>query len=85
MQPLFSSAIRSNYATESFDSHSCQYLLTSHGSRNPENHQTDPIQEDNLANEGDRIETGEKISSITRGNHNPKELANKHVESPSNV
>ncbi|KAH7536998.1 hypothetical protein FEM48_Zijuj03G0045300 [Ziziphus jujuba var. spinosa] len=82
MQPLFSTASRSEYATESFNSHSCQYLLTSHGSRNLESHQNDPIQEDNLANEGDRIETGEKISSITQGN---QEMANKHVESPSNA
>lgn len=84
MQPLFSSAIRSDYGAESFDSHSCLYHLTRHGSRTSENHGTDPIQEDHLANEGDRAETVEKITPITEGNHNRKELANKHVESPSN-
>ncbi|KAF3434149.1 hypothetical protein FNV43_RR25252 [Rhamnella rubrinervis] len=85
MQPLFSSAIRSDYGAESFDSHSCQYHLTSHGPRTSENHGTGPIQEDHLANEGERAETGEKIAPITEGDHNLKELANKHVESPSNA
>ncbi|PON44142.1 43kDa postsynaptic protein [Parasponia andersonii] len=95
MQPLFSSAIRSRYGTESIDSqsryetesvdsHSCQYVLTNNGSRSHENCGLNSIQQDHLPTKVNPAEAGENISSIVEGNLSPKDLANKHVESPSN-
>ncbi|PON85117.1 43kDa postsynaptic protein [Trema orientale] len=83
MQPLFSSAIRSRYGTESIDSHSCQYILTNDGSRSHENCGMNSIQPDHLTTKGNPAEAGENVS-ISEGNLSPKDLANKHVESPSN-
>ncbi|CAN6697555.1 unnamed protein product [Malus baccata var. baccata] len=84
MQPLFSSAIRSHYGTESFNTHSYRYLLNSRASRTHENHGMDPIQEDNAASEGDATDARENSSPLTESNQISKDSANKHVESPSN-
>ncbi|KAL6289398.1 hypothetical protein ACE6H2_006908 [Prunus campanulata] len=84
MQPLFSSAIRSHYGTESFNTHSYRYMLNNRGSRTHDNRGMDPIQEDNLPSEGDAADTGENASPLTENTQDSKDLANKHVESPSN-
>ncbi|GAV83768.1 zf-RING_2 domain-containing protein [Cephalotus follicularis] len=86
MQPLFSSAIRSHYGMESFETHSYNCLLTCHGlpSRNRDNHVMDPIQEDQFASEGDRADAGNNIPSAN-GNQIMKDSGIKHVESPSNT
>lgn len=84
MQPLFSSAIRSHYGTESFDIHSYRYPLNNHGSRTHANPSMDPIQEDHLASEGDGADARENALPLTESNLNSKDVTNKHVESPSN-
>ncbi|KDP45016.1 hypothetical protein JCGZ_01516 [Jatropha curcas] len=86
MQPLFSSAIRAPYGTESFDAHSYNCLLTAHGlsSRTHDNLVNDSIQESHCVSEGHEAEAGENLSSITEGNEIIKSSGNKHVESPSN-
>ncbi|KAL5569558.1 hypothetical protein UlMin_026133 [Ulmus minor] len=84
MQPLFSSAVRSRYGMESFDSHSCHHLLNSHGSRADQNTRTEPGQQDHPTTKGDDPEAGENVSPMTESNLNSKDLGNKHVESPSN-
>lgn len=79
MQPLFSSAVRSNYRAESFNAHSFHCPLRTHGSRG-----MDPIQEDRCMPEGNRAEAGENISPLSEGDQITKDSATKHVESPSN-
>jgi phospholipase C len=86
MQPLFSSAIRSRNGTETFDSHSYNYMLTEHGisPRSYNNHGTDPIQDNHCASDGDEEEGGENSPPLTESNQIAKDIADKHVESPSN-
>ncbi|KAM6600623.1 hypothetical protein CsatA_020232 [Cannabis sativa] len=85
MQPLFSSAVRSRIGTESIDSHSCQYILTNNnGSRSQENCGMNSVEQGHLTTKGSPAETGENVSSIGEGDLSPKDMANKHVESPSN-
>ena len=84
MQPLFSSAIRLHYGTESFNTHSYRYMLNNRGSRTHDNRGMDPIQEDNLPSEGDVADTRQNASPLTENIQVSKDLANKHVESPSN-
>jgi len=86
MQPLFSSAIRSRNGTETFDSHSYNYMLTEHGisPRSYNNHGTDPIQDNHCASGGDEEEGGENSPPLTESNQIAKDIADKHVESPSN-
>ncbi|KAK0592124.1 hypothetical protein LWI29_016122 [Acer saccharum] len=83
MQPLFSSAVRTQYSTEAFDiSHNpFNFLLTEHGfsSRTLGSPGTDPVQE-----HPGRTEVGETGPPTTEGNQTTKESVNKHVESPSN-
>ncbi|KAJ4843766.1 hypothetical protein Tsubulata_034601 [Turnera subulata] len=85
MQPLFSSAIRSNYVTEAFESHSYNCLLTEHGlaSRNHDSHGINSIQESHCASEGDGTEAGDNLRPLTEDKQVIKESGNKHVESPS--
>ncbi|KAM5550711.1 RING-H2 finger protein ATL7-like [Rosa sericea] len=84
LQPLFSSAIRSHYGTESFDIHSYRYPLNNHGSRTHANRSMDPIQEDHIASEGDGADARENALPLNESNLNSKDMTNKHVESPSN-
>lgn len=84
MQPLFSSAIRSRYGPESHDSNSCQYILTKNESRSHENHGVNSVEQDHLTTKSGAAEAGENVSSIAEGTLSPKDLENKHVESPSN-
>lgn len=84
MQPLFSSAIRSRNGPESLDSHSCQCILTNHASKSHENGGMNSVQQDHLTTKSGAAEAGENVSAIAEGNLSSKDLANKHVESPSN-
>lgn len=86
MQPLSSSAIRSRYGTETFDSHSYNYMLTEHGISpgSINNHGMDPIQDNHCASDGDEEEGGENSPPLTERNQIAKDIADKHVESPSN-
>lgn len=84
MQPLFSSAIQSRNGAESLDSHSCQCILTNHASRSHENGGMNSVQQDHLTTKSGAAEAGENVSAIAEGNLSSKDLANKHVESPSN-
>ncbi|KAH9704388.1 RING-type domain-containing protein [Citrus sinensis] len=85
MQPMFSSAIRSHYGIESFDTHSYNYL-SGHGfsSRTVGNRGMDSVPEDHCASDDDITDSGGNISPTTEGNQTTKDLGNKHVESPSN-
>ncbi|XP_011032812.1 PREDICTED: RING-H2 finger protein ATL32-like [Populus euphratica] len=84
MQPLFSSAIRSQYGTETFDSHSYNYMLTEQGiSPSYNNHGMDPIQDNHCASDGDE-EGRENSPPLTESNQIARDIADKHVESPSN-
>lgn len=85
MQPIFSSAIRSHYGIESFDTHSYNYL-SGHGfsSRTVGNRGMDSVPEDHCASDDDITDSGGNISPTTEGNQTTKDLGNKHVESPSN-
>ncbi|KAJ9175429.1 hypothetical protein P3X46_013985 [Hevea brasiliensis] len=87
MQPLFSSAIRNPYGTESFDTHSFNCLLSGHGlsSRTNDNGVMDSIQESHCASEVPEAADGENLFPITEGNQIAKDFGNKHVESPSNI
>lgn len=85
MQPLFSSAIRSHYGTESFDIPSYNYLAgRGFSSRTVGNHGMDSVPEDHCASDDDIPDSGGNISSTTEGNQMTKDSVNKHVESPSN-
>ncbi|XP_021682582.1 RING-H2 finger protein ATL8 [Hevea brasiliensis] len=87
MQPLFSSAIRSPYGTESFDANGCNCLLAGHGlsSRTHDNRLMDSIEESHCASEDPEAETGQNLSPITESNQIAKDSGNKHLESPSNI
>ncbi|XP_021890637.1 RING-H2 finger protein ATL80-like [Carica papaya] len=86
MQPLFSSAIRSQYGNESFDTHSYNYLMSEHGlsSRTHDSHGMDPIQEDRCTSQDDEQEAGGAVSPVSDSNLTTKTVGSKHVESPSN-
>ncbi|XVE99089.1 hypothetical protein REPUB_Repub03eG0166700 [Reevesia pubescens] len=86
MQPLFSSAIRSHFGMESFNTHSYNCLLRGHGfpSRTHDNRGMDPSQENSFETGGNRPEAEENISPTTEVDQAIKEPINKHVESPSN-
>lgn len=86
MQPLFSSAIRTQYGTESFHARSYNCLLTRHAvsSRTDNSHGMDPIQENHCASEGHGAEVGENLTPLTDSNQSVKDSGNKHIESPSN-
>ncbi|KAJ6325600.1 hypothetical protein OIU76_012641 [Salix suchowensis] len=85
MKPLFSSAIRSQYGTETFDSRSCNYLLTGHAisPRSYDSHGMDTIQDNSCASDGDEA-CGESSPPLTQSNQIAKDTGDKHAESPSN-
>lgn len=82
MHPLFSSADRSHFGTESYDMHTYNCLLRGHGfpSRTRENPVMDPNQENSFAT--GNLGSGE--NTIEDDEDNIKELRKKLVESPSN-
>ncbi|TYH73331.1 hypothetical protein ES332_D05G321800v1 [Gossypium tomentosum] len=85
MQPLFSSAGRSHFGTESFNMHTYNCLLRGHGfpSRTRENPVMDPNQENSFAT--GNLGSGENMSrTIEDDEDNIKEPRKKLVESPSN-
>ncbi|KAJ8759124.1 hypothetical protein K2173_004131 [Erythroxylum novogranatense] len=86
MQPLFSSAVRSQYGADSFNTHSYNCLLNGHGHslRTHESQGMEPDQESRCAPENNQADVGENLSSLTEPNGIGKTLENKHVESPSN-
>ncbi|KAG8493372.1 hypothetical protein CXB51_010924 [Gossypium anomalum] len=85
MQPLFSSADRSHFGTESFNMHTYNCLLRGHGfpSRTRESPVMDPNQENSFAT--GNLGSGENMSrTIENDEDNIKEPRKKLVESPSN-
>lgn len=85
MQPMFSSAVRSHYSTESRNMHSYNCLSNGRGfsARSHDNHRMDPIQEDHFGAGGDGAEAQESTHPLTDGNQPAKDSGNKHIESPS--
>ncbi|XP_020547056.1 RING-H2 finger protein ATL34-like [Sesamum indicum] len=81
MQPMFSSAIRSQYSMQSVNAHYCNCMANSErrssGSHN--NQETDPIQDGRCQPEGDRV------NDLVSVNHDAptKDSAFRKVESPS--
>uniref|UniRef100_A0A2C9V3L6 RING-type domain-containing protein n=1 Tax=Manihot esculenta TaxID=3983 RepID=A0A2C9V3L6_MANES len=67
MQPLFSSAIRSPYAMQSFDTHACNCLLAGHG-RTHDSRAMGSVRESFCAPEGPEAARGENIYPRTEGN-----------------
>lgn len=86
MQPLFSSAFRSHYHAESFDTHSYHCMATGNGLplRTHDNRGRGPPEEDHFTAEGERAESGENVTPLSEGNQRIKDSGTKHVESPSN-
>ena len=86
MQPLFSSAIRSHFGMESFNTHSYNCLLRGQGfpSRTHNNRGINPIQENSFASGGNGPEVGENMSHTTEDDQAIKDSKNKHLKSPSN-
>lgn len=86
MQPLFSSAVRSQHRVESFNSRSHPCLVTGNGfpPRTHGNREMDPIQGGHFSPGGDRAEAGVNVSPLSEGNQIMKDSETKHVESPSN-
>ncbi|PPR95584.1 hypothetical protein GOBAR_AA25092 [Gossypium barbadense] len=85
MQPLFSSADRSHFGTESFNMHTYNCLLRGHRfpSRTSESPEMDPNQENSFAT--GNLGSGESMSrTIENDEGNIKEPRKKLVESPSN-
>lgn len=85
MQPLFSSADRSHFGTESFNMHTYNCLLRGHRfpSRTSESPEMDPNQENSFAT--GNLGSGENMSrTIENDEGNIKEPRKKLVESPSN-
>ncbi|KAJ6311407.1 hypothetical protein OIU77_013217 [Salix suchowensis] len=79
MKPLFSSAIRSQYGTETFDSRSCNYLLTGHAisPRSYDSHGMDTIQDNSCASDGDEA-CGESSPPLTQRT-TPRKLTVLHL------
>ncbi|CAA3031260.1 RING-H2 finger ATL38-like [Olea europaea subsp. europaea] len=67
MQPMFSSAIRSQYSTLSINRHCCHCLSTSntHSLRSQDDPITNPVQEAPLEPEGGKETSGEPIESVS--------------------
>ncbi|KAE8721552.1 Gag protease polyprotein [Hibiscus syriacus] len=89
MQPLFSSAIRSHFGRESFDTHAYNCLLRGQGFslRTRDNPAMEPIQENSFASVGrnGNPEAGENMSRTIKDDENAiKESRKKLVECPSN-
>lgn len=86
MQPLFSSAFRTNFGAESVDAHPYHCTLANNGlsPRNPETHGVNPIQEDHYESQGDEAVATENVTHSSHGGQTMKDAVNKHVESPSN-
>ncbi|KAL2554600.1 RING-H2 finger protein ATL80-like [Forsythia ovata] len=65
MQPMFSSAIRSQYSVQSVNRHCCRCLSTghTHSSRSQDDPITDPVQEARRQPEGGKETSGEPVES----------------------
>ncbi|KAK3011807.1 hypothetical protein RJ639_012568 [Escallonia herrerae] len=85
MQPMFSSAVRSQYVMDALDGNSDHCFSTGHGlsSRGHENRRMEPIQEDQFPSEGDQAEAGECNSILHEDSQ--KDTGSKQVESPSDT
>ncbi|KAF5742598.1 RING/U-box superfamily protein isoform 1 [Tripterygium wilfordii] len=86
MQPMYSSTVRSQLASESYDTRSHHRLLNRREfpSSTHDNHGMDSNQEDHFVSGGDGAEAGEIVSPITEGDQITKDSRTKHAESPSN-
>ncbi|OMP09580.1 RING-H2 finger protein ATL38 [Corchorus olitorius] len=87
MQPLFSSAIRSHFGMESFNTHSYNCLSRGHGfpSRTHDNRGMDPVQDNSFTAGGNGTEAGENMSPTADGDQTIKDTRSKRVVSPSNA
>ncbi|KAI4352607.1 hypothetical protein L6164_006843 [Bauhinia variegata] len=84
MQPLFSSAIRSQYSMESFGTN-CMVTNNSLSSTTHDSHGINPVQEDHFASEGGGAVAVENATHLSHCDQIIKDAGNKHVESPSNL
>ncbi|KAK6144654.1 hypothetical protein DH2020_021474 [Rehmannia glutinosa] len=86
MQPMFSSAVRPQYRTQSVNPQYCHCTTNSHrrssGSHN--NQVTDPTQEGCCRSEGDLVNAGDRNSISIDHDRMTKDSGNRKVESPSN-
>lgn len=86
MQPMFSSATRSQYSMQSVNAHYCHCMENGHrrssGSHN--NQSTDPMQDGHCQFAGDSVHIGDSNSIPINHDRMTKESANRKVESPSN-
>lgn len=87
MQPMFSSAFRSQYAMESLAANSCQCQSNNHRllTRGHESRRMDPIQEDQFQFRGDGAVARESDYVSSDSNAATKDFENKHMESPSSL
>lgn len=88
MQPMFSSAFRSQYAMESLAANSCQCLSNNHNrliTRGHESRRMDPVQEDQFQFRGNGAVTRENNHVSTESNAATKDFENKRMVSPSNL
>ncbi|KAL1817331.1 hypothetical protein DCAR_0521760 [Daucus carota subsp. sativus] len=87
MQPMFSSAFRSQYAMESLAANSCQCLSNNHRllTRGHESRRMDSVQEDQFQFRGDGAVARESNPVSIESNAATKDFEIKHMESPSNV
>ncbi|KAI3470573.1 hypothetical protein Pfo_027236 [Paulownia fortunei] len=86
MQPMFSSAVRSQYSMQSVNAHYCHCMANGHrrssGSHN--NQVSDPIQEGRCRSQGDVVNIGDSNSISIDHDRMTKDSGNRKVESPSN-
>lgn len=87
MQPMFSSAFRSQYAMESLAANPCQCLSNTHRllSRGHESRRMDSVQEDQFQFRGDGAVARESNPVSIESNAATKDFEIKHMESPSNI
>ena len=85
MQPLFSSALRPHYGSESFDNPHYHCMMADNGlsSRTSDNNGVNAIQEDHFPPEGGGAAARDNITCLSPGDL-IKDEEKKHVESPSN-
>ncbi|KAF7820248.1 RING-H2 finger protein ATL8-like [Senna tora] len=87
MQPLFSSAVRSNSSTGSIDTHPYHCMMANNGlsSRDPNIHGANPVQQDHYASQDGGAVIAESVTHLSHDGQTMKDAGNKLVvESPSN-
>ncbi|GFZ14633.1 hypothetical protein Acr_24g0008230 [Actinidia rufa] len=84
MQPMFSSAIQSQYGTEPLSPHSYHCLSTS-PHRADRERRMEPIQENPFASESNVAEAGDSITISIEGSQTTNDSGSKQVDSPSSM